>query len=98
MAWDLPKRGYPPRGPCFGSRHERATDQPGSEAADVAAPARADRLDCASEGVAERQGYPRFGISDERPGRCWYCGEAKLRVDDPPEHVIPAAPRRDPRN
>jgi HNH endonuclease len=30
-------------------------------------------------------------MSDKRPGRCWYCGEAKLRLDDPPEHVIPAA-------
>jgi hypothetical protein len=30
-------------------------------------------------------------MSEGRPGRCWYCGEAKLRVDDPPEHVIPAA-------
>jgi HNH endonuclease len=27
---------------------------------------------------------------DARPGRCWYCGEAKLVDDDPPEHVVPA--------
>jgi hypothetical protein len=26
-----------------------------------------------------------------RPGRCWYCGEAKLRVGDAPEHVVPAS-------
>jgi HNH endonuclease len=30
-------------------------------------------------------------MSEERLGRCWYCGEAKLQVDDPPEHVVPAA-------
>lgn len=26
---------------------------------------------------------------DHRVGRCWYCAEATLRVDDPPEHIIP---------
>jgi hypothetical protein len=30
-------------------------------------------------------------MAEERAGRCWYCGEAKLRTDDPPEHVIPDA-------
>lgn len=25
-----------------------------------------------------------------RMGRCWYCGEARLEVGDPPEHVVPA--------
>jgi hypothetical protein len=27
-------------------------------------------------------------MSEARLGRCWYCGEEKLRTDDPPEHVI----------
>jgi hypothetical protein len=27
----------------------------------------------------------------ERPGRCWYCVEARLRADDPHEHIIPEA-------
>lgn len=30
-------------------------------------------------------------MGDERPGRCWYCCEPRLRIDDPPEHVIPSA-------
>jgi hypothetical protein len=30
-------------------------------------------------------------MSEERAGRCWYCGEAKLRTDDPPEHIVPDA-------
>lgn len=25
-----------------------------------------------------------------RTGRCWYCGEPRLEVGDPPEHVVPA--------
>jgi hypothetical protein len=27
-------------------------------------------------------------MSEARLGRCWYCGEEKLRTDDPPEHVL----------
>jgi hypothetical protein len=27
-------------------------------------------------------------MTKARAGRCWYCGDARLRADDPPEHVI----------
>lgn len=30
-------------------------------------------------------------MNESRPGRCWYCAEPRLKVGDPPEHVISAA-------